>query len=81
MSARLKISEAEINPEGELLITQVSVIDTLSGETLRVAKITPELVSFLKMVEIDVSDFFKIQDMKRKNPNFTKLIETYQLHT
>ena len=79
-STRLVIKTAEITPEG-ILIRSMEVIDGLTGETLKVAKLTPELVDFLKVVEIGVDDYFKIQAAKEKNPNFKKLIENFKLYT
>lgn len=77
---RLIITDAEIVEAG-LLIKSMSVIDTVSGETLKIAKLTPELLDFLKMIEIDCTNFLHIQEMKKKNPNLTKLIDTFKLFT
>lgn len=79
MSARLIIKTAEITPDG-LLIRTISVIESDTGEEHRIAKITPELVDYLKMIEIDVSDYFTAQEMKKKNPAFTKLCENFKLY-
>lgn len=79
-SVRLVITEASIVETG-ILISKMSVIDGVSGEVLKIAKLTPELLYFLKMVEIDLTDFMNVQEMKAKNPAFTKLVETFKLYT
>ncbi len=77
---RIIISEATIE-DGGLLITEFKVIDGVSGAPIRVAKITPELLDFLKTVEIGVDDYFAILKAKEKQPSFRKLIETFKLYT
>jgi hypothetical protein len=77
-STRLVIKTAEITPEG-LLIRSMEVIDGATGENLRIANLTPELLEFLKMIEIDVTKYFKVMEMKRKNPNLTQLADTFKL--
>jgi hypothetical protein len=79
-STRLVIKTAEITPEG-LLIRSMEVIDGATGENLRIANLTPELLEFLKMIEIDVTKYFKVMEMKRKNPNLTQLADTFKLYT
>jgi hypothetical protein len=81
MSARLSFSDPQITDQGGLLIPEIYVIDTETGEKLRIAKITPELVDYLKMIEIDVSDYFTAQEMKKKNTAFTKLCKEFRLYT
>ena len=77
---RLTITEAHITSTG-LLIKSMAVIDTVSGKTLKIANITPELLDFLMMVEIDCTNFLHIQEMKKKNPALTKLIDSFKLYT
>jgi hypothetical protein len=77
---RLIIKTAEITPEG-LLIRTISIIDGNTGKEIRVAKITPELLNFLKMVEIGVDDYLAIQTLQKKNPNVKKLCENFKLYT
>jgi hypothetical protein len=79
-STRIKIKNAEITPEG-ILIRSMEIIDGESGENLRIAKLTPELLDYLKMIEISVDDYFKCQEMKKQNPAFTKLCENFKLYT
>lgn len=78
---RLKITQATAQPDGTLHVTCVSIIDEQSGETIRAARITPELASFLMAVEIDLSLYFEIEKMKEKNPAISKLISTFALYT
>ena len=77
---RLVIKTAEITPEG-ILIRSMEIIDGESGENIKIAKLTPELLEYLKLIEISVDDYFKVQEMKKKNPAFTKLCETFKLYT
>jgi len=77
---RIIISKATLEPNG-ILITEFKVIDGVSGGVLRVAKITPELLEFLKTLEIGVDDYFAILAAKEKEPAFKKLIETFKLYT
>lgn len=59
----------------------VNIIDTENGEIIKVAKMTPELCKFLESVEIDIDAWYQIERMKNKNPNFTVLINTFNLTT
>jgi hypothetical protein len=77
---RIVISEATLEPNG-ILITEFKVIDGVSGGVLRVANITPELLEFLKSVEIGVDDYFAILKAKEQQPAFRKLIETFRLYS
>lgn len=77
---RIIISEATIEAGG-ILITELKVIDGVTGNDLRIAKITPELLEFLKTVEIGVDDYFAILKAKEQQPAFRKLIETFKLYT
>lgn len=77
---RLIIKNAEITPEG-ILIKSMEVIDGVSGETLKIAKLTPELLDFMKRWEVEVSDYFRFESMKKKNPALTKLINEFKLYT
>ena len=79
-STRLTIKTIELTDEG-ILIRSMGVIDGNTGEELRIAELTPELTTFLKMVEIDVTKYFQILKMKKKNPNFKNLIDTFNLTT
>lgn len=79
-NTRLIIKTAELTKEG-ILIRSMEVIDADTGETSRIAKLTPELLDYLKLIEVDVSKYFKILDMKRKNENLTQLCETFKLYT
>ena len=77
---RLTIKQAEeIN--GELLIKKLAVIDETTGQELKVVKVTPQLVQFFLSIEIDVSNFLAFQDMKEKNPNIKKLVDSFKLYT
>lgn len=77
---RIIISEATLTETG-MLITEMKVIDGITGSDLRIAKITPELLEFLKTVEIGVDDYFDILRTKERKPAFRKLIETFKLYT
>ena len=80
MPTRLIISECEIQDIG-LFISKFSVIDSETGDELRIVRITPELVEFLKHVEIDTDYYFEIEKMKQKQPNFRILIKEFNLIT
>lgn len=75
---RLIIKTAEVTTEG-ILIRTMEVIDGISGETLKIANLNPELCDFLKCVEIDIDAYFELQKLKEKNPNVIKLIDTFKL--
>jgi hypothetical protein len=77
---RIVITEASLTETG-ILITEMKVIHGASGNDLRIAKITPELLEFLKMVEIGVDDYFAILKAKEQQPEFRKLIENFKLYT
>ena len=79
-NTRLSLKEIELTPDG-ILIRSVEIIDSISGETIRPAKLTEELCGLLKIVEIDIDTFFEIQQAKEKHPGFTKLIDTFKLFT
>jgi len=74
----LIIKTAEVTPEG-ILIRSMEVIDSISGETLKISKLSPELCEFLKCVEIDLDVYFEIQKMREKNPAFTRLVQNFRL--
>ena len=76
---RLVPKDIELTPDG-ILIKSMNVIDDM-GEILRVAKLTPELVEFLKITEIDVTKYFQVLAMKKKNPEMKNLIDTFKLFT
>jgi hypothetical protein len=80
MPNRIIIKTIEITPDG-LLIREMSIIDSVSGEQIRIPNFTPELCAFLKMIEIDTDEFFKIQELRKKNPALNTLIDTYKLYT
>lgn len=72
----ITIQDAEITQSGELLIKKMTIIDRSTGEDVRVAKMTPELLSFLTKVEIELHDYFKIEE----NPALKKLCNTFKLY-
>jgi hypothetical protein len=78
-TVRLTITSIELTPDG-ILIRSMEVIDGVTGERLKIAKLNNELTEFLKVLEIDVTDFMKVQDMKKKNPSFAKLADTFKLY-
>lgn len=78
-TARLAITSIELTTDG-ILIRSMEVIDGVTGERLKIAKLNNELTEFLKVLEIDVTDFMKVQDMKKKNPAFAKLADTFKLY-
>ncbi len=77
---RLIIKTAELTADG-ILIRSMEVIDGMSGERLRVAKLTPELLEFLKITEINVTKYLQIQEMKKKNPEVKNFCESFKLYT
>ena len=76
---RLIIKTAELTPDG-ILISSMEVIDGESGERIKIAKATPELLKYLKMIEIDVSGYMTAIEMKKKNSAFTKLCSEFKLY-
>jgi hypothetical protein len=79
-ASRLRITELSLQ-DGRIVISSMSVIDTDTGADLRIAKITPELVDFLKHVEIDLTLYMQIEQLKKINPDIKKLIGTFALTT
>lgn len=78
-NARLIIKTSELTDDG-ILIRSMEVIDGVSGETLKIAKLSTELLDYLKMIEIDVTDYLAATEMKKKNPAFRKLCENFKLY-
>ena len=74
------IKDAEITSDG-ILIKKMEVIECISGQTLKISKLNQELVDYLKMIEIDVTNYFDAIELKKKNPSFTKLCEKFKLYT
>jgi hypothetical protein len=79
-STRLVIKTAEITPDG-ILIRSMEIIDGITGERIKPTTLTPELLEFLKCVEIDIDAYFKLQELRKKNPAVTELIQTFKLFT
>lgn len=77
---RLVLKEVELTDKG-ILITKVSLIESESGEELKVAKLNEQLLEFIKLCEFDMTEYMKIQKMKQENPAFKKLIDTFKLYT
>jgi hypothetical protein len=77
---RLAFKTVELTPDG-ILIGSVEIIDMLSGESLRPAKLTKELAEMISCIEIDTDLYFDIQNLKAKNEIFQKLINTFNLVT
>jgi hypothetical protein len=77
MPIHIIISDCQITASGTLEIQKLSLIDSETGESLRIAKITPELVTLLKSIEIDVELYSKIKDNKK----LMYLIKTFNLIT
>ena len=77
---RLVFKDVEVTNEG-LLIRQVEIIDMVSGEHLRSAKLTQQLADFLKMIEIDTDIYFDTVKLCEKNPALKTLIRTFNLNT
>jgi hypothetical protein len=75
---RLLFDEIEHTPEG-ILIKKASIIDGVSGEELRIAKLTSELAEFLQSCEIVLDDYLAIKEMQKKNPAFKKLCNHFNL--
>ena len=61
-------------------IGRLEIIDGVSGETIRIARASPELLEFLACVEIDIESWYEVQRMKKKNENFTVLIDNFKLY-
>ena len=77
---RFSIDEAQAVPEG-ILIKKMSVIDAISGETLRIVNLNKELAEFFTHIEINMDRYFEIQKLKEQNPAVKTLIHTFKLHT
>lgn len=77
---RLVLKEVELTDKG-ILITKVSLIESESGEELKIAKLNEQLLDFIKLCEFDMTEYMKIQKMKQENPAFKKLIDTFKLYT
>lgn len=71
--------ETQITPEGEIIIKKFAIIDNVSGEEIRIAKVTPELELLIQCIEIDITDYLVFQEMQKKNSNITKLVNTFNL--
>jgi len=78
MKTKLIIKEIE-HTTGGLLIKQCAVLDGVSGKELKIAKLTPELVSLFKSIEIDLDDYVKFIQMSDINPAFKKLVNDFDL--
>lgn len=78
-TVRLIIKTAELKPEG-ILIKSMEVIDGVSGEHLKIAKLNQELIDFMKCFELDATDYMTVMHMKEKNPNFMKLCQNLRLY-
>jgi hypothetical protein len=76
---KLIIKSSELTPEGVILINSFSIIDSSTGDEIRIAKITPELHVFLQSCEIDISDYSTFISMKEKNPVLKKLVTDFNL--
>jgi len=74
---RLKIKEIVINDKS-LLIKKMIIVDDDNNEVKEV-EFNNELIKFLKCLEININDYFSIMEMKKKNPEFTKLINNFEL--
>ena len=77
---RLALKTVELTSEG-ILIRSVEIVDMISGERLRPAKLTKELAEMISCIEIDTDLYFDIQNLKAKNKIFQKLINTFNLVT
>lgn len=77
-SVRIKIADAIIK-DGSIVIGRLEIIAGDSGEVLRVAKITPELLDLFMHIEIDVTDYMKVQEAIKSNSAFAKLVNTFNL--
>jgi hypothetical protein len=80
MPTRLTFHDVTVSGTG-LHIGRMEVIDEVSGEVLRVAKVSDELCRFLESVEIDINAWYQIERMKDKNPTFKKMISNFKLYT
>ena len=74
---KLKTKNSEIK-DGKL-VTGFAIIDGISGEELRIAKVNPELKMLIDSVEIDITDFMHWLEMKKKNSNLAKLVKVFNL--
>jgi putative aminopeptidase FrvX len=79
-TATLIITKAEITTEG-ILIREMKVVDGVSGEEIKIAKLTQELCDYLKNIEIDPMGYFTVKAMKQKNTAFRKLVTDFNLGT
>jgi hypothetical protein len=75
----LVIKTAKLTEDG-ILISAIEVIDGISGEHLKIAKLNQEIIDYLKIIEIDVTDYLTIIEAKEKNPSLTKLCKNFKLY-
>ena len=80
MSYRLQITDISATDDG-ILIKKMQIIDSDTGDIIRIAKLTPQLAELLKQVEIDTTLIMLLDSMKEKNPSITKLVDTFRLFT
>jgi len=78
METKLIIKEMELTDKG-LLITKCSILDCVNNKELRIAKLTPELISLFKSIEIGLDDYSKFISMVKINPNLKKLVTDFDL--
>lgn len=79
MALKLTISESLITTEGEFLIKRMSIIEGDTGEQLKIAKVTPELKTLLDSIEIDLDTYATWQELKKKNPALSKMVNEFNL--
>lgn len=79
-NTRIVFKTVELTPEG-ILIRKMGVIDGDTGDELRIVNLTPELLEFIKITEIQTDKYFEVQAMQKKNPEIKNLINTFNLTT
>jgi hypothetical protein len=78
MKTKLIIKEIEFTGKG-LLVTKCSILDCENDKELRIAKLTPELITLFKSIEIGLDDYVKFMEMVKINQNLKKLITDFNL--
>lgn len=82
MPSKTRIVFRDIAASGTgVSVGRLEIIDGVSGETIRIARVSGELIEFLSCIEIEIETWYEVQRMKKKNANFTVLINSFKLFT
>lgn len=75
----IKLTNIQRTPRG--ITAEVVVLDRTTGETIRPARISDELIQLLQSMEIDAEYYLDIMRMKQNYTNFGLLIRSFNLIT